>query len=141
MDMESTPQFTNILNVIGTKATDEKLSAADRVENYNLLEKLNAQGIKLADLMKKAEQNTPKEDDAELFSLMEVAVKDDAEVKSARQKVVDVKSAVLAKICYQHPEYRAAIDEYRAVVSRTYKQRAVEKAPFTDVVEEITLTP
>ena len=137
--MDTTPQYTNILNAIGAKkASDEKLSTADRVENYNLLEKLNAQGIKLSDLMKKAEQNEAKSDDAELFSLMEASVKGDPEVKSARQRVADVKSSVLAKICYQYPEYKEAIDEYRRTVARVYKQMASEKVS-DDMIAEVDL--
>ena len=137
--MDTTPQYANILNAIGAKkASDEKLSTADRVENYNLLEKLNAQGIKLSDLVKKAEQNEAKSDDAELFSLMEASVKGDSEVKSARQRVADVKSSVLAKICYQYPEYKEAIDEYRRTVARVYKQMASEKVS-DDMIAEVDL--
>ena len=136
--MDTTPQYTNILNAIGAKPKDEKLSTAERVENYNLLEKLNAQGIKLSDLMKKAEQNEAKNDDAELFSLMEASVKGDSEVKSARQRVADVKSSVLAKICYQYPEYKEAIDEYRRTVARVYKQMASEKVS-DDMIAEVDL--
>ena len=49
--MDATPQYSNILSALAKKSEENKLSAADRVENYNLLEKLNAQGIKLSDLM------------------------------------------------------------------------------------------
>ena len=139
--MDTTPQYTNILNAIGAKkASDEKLSTADRVENYNLLEKLNAQGIKLSDLMKKAEQNEPKGEDPEVFSIMESAVKNDPEVKEARQRVADVKSSVLVKICYQYPEYKEAIDNYRHVVSKIYKQKAVSRPTMEEEVSEVDLS-
>lgn len=121
--MDATPQYSNILSALAKKSEESKLSAADRVENYNLLEKLNAQGIKLSDLVKKAEQSNQKEDDAELFSLMEATVKNDEEVKNAKQRLMDAKSSVLTRICYQYPEYKAAIDEYRATVSRTYRAK------------------
>lgn len=136
--MDATPQYSNILSALAKKSEESKLSAADRVENYNILEKLNAQGIKLSELMKKAEQNEVKSDDAELFSLMEASVKGDSAVMSARQRVADVKSAVLAKICYQYPEYKEAVDEYRRTVARVYKQMASEKVS-DDMIAEVDL--
>lgn len=128
--MDTTPQYTNILNAIGAKPKDEKLSTADRVENYNLLEKLNAQGIKLSDLMRKAEQSESKGEDPEVFSIMESAVKNEPAVKEARQRAAEMKSSVLAKICYQYPEYKAVIDEYRAIVTKAYKNRALVEEPL-----------
>lgn len=127
--MDTTSKYQNILNAIGQKPADNTLSASERVENYNLLEKLNAQGIKLSDLMKKAEQNEPKETDPEVFSIMESAVKNDPEVKEARQRAAEMKSRVLAKICYQYPEYKAVIDEYRSIVTKAYKNRATTEEP------------
>lgn len=138
--MDTTSKYQNILNAIGQKPADNALSASERVENYNLLEKLNAQGIKLADLMKKAEQNEPKGEDPEVFSIMESAVKNDPEVKEARQRVADVKSTVLAKICYQYPEYKEAIDNYRHVVSKTYKQKAVSRPTLDEGMTEVDLS-
>lgn len=120
--MDTTPQYSNILKAIQQPPIEDKLSPADKVENYDLFKKLNEQGIKLSDLIRKAEQNAPKQDDSELFSIMESAVKNEPDVKNARQHLADVKSQVLAKICYQHPEYKDAIDEYRRVVSETYKR-------------------
>lgn len=138
--MDTTSKYQNILNAIGQKPADNTLSASERVENYNLLEKLNAQGIKLSDLMKKAEQNEPKETDPEVFSIMESAVKNEPAVKEARQKAADVKSTVLAKICYQYPEYKEAIDNYRHVVSETYKQKAVSRPTLDEEVTEVDLS-
>ena len=99
--MDTTPQYSNILKAIQHPSSEDRLSPADKVENYDLFKKLNEQGIKLSDLIRKAEQNTPKQDDSELFSIMESAVKNEPDVKNARQHLADVKSQVLAKICYQ----------------------------------------
>lgn len=128
--MDTTSKYQNILNAIGQKPADNALSASERVENYNLLEKLNAQGIKLSDLMKKAEQSESKGEDPEVFSIMESAVKNEPAVKEARQKAAEMKSSVLAKICYQYPEYKAVIDEYRAIVTKAYKNRAHVEEPL-----------
>ena len=110
-NIDTTQQYSNILKAIQHPPSEDKLSPTEKVENYDLFKKLNDQGIKLSDLIKRAEQNTPKQDDSELFSIMESAVKNEPDVKNARQHLADVKSQVLAKICYQHPEYKDAIDE------------------------------
>lgn len=118
--MDTTPQYQNILNAI--KGQPEGLTTAERVENYNLVEKLNQEGKRLADILKQAEEKRSPED-PEIFGIMEAAVKNDPKVKDARQRLADTKSAVLAKICYQYPEYREAMDEYRKEVAETYKAK------------------
>ena len=120
--MDTTQNYSNIIKAL--QSSDDKLTPAEKVENYDLFKKLNDQGIKLSDLIKKAEQTAPQTNDAELFSLMESTVKNEPEVKSARQRVADVKSEVLAKICYGYPEYKDAIDNYRKIVASVYKQKA-----------------
>lgn len=127
-----TPQYTNILNAIQKNG----LSSSDRMENYNILEKLNSQGIKLSDVLKRAEQGESRAEDPELFSLMESAVKDDPDVIASKKKLTDARTLVLARLCYQQPEYRTAMDEYRTVVSKAYRQLAVVR----DGVQEIEIS-
>ena len=115
-------KYQNILNAIGQKPTDNALSASERVENYNLLEKLNAQGIKLSDLLKQAE-NTQKIEDADVFRVMESEVKTNPMVKDARDRLAAAKAEILVKICSQYPEYRTAAEAYRRTVRETYMKK------------------
>ena len=99
-----TAQYSNILQAIKEKDTGG-LSASDRIENYNLLEKLNAEGRKLSDILKQAEERQERPDDPEIFGIMESEVKNDPQVKEAARKLAEAKTMVLARICYQYPEY------------------------------------
>ena len=114
-------EFANILKAIG-KTEGAGLSPAERVENYNLLEKLNAEGKKLSDILKQAE-GVPRTEDAEVFALMEAEVKDAPTVTEARDRLRDAKTLVIARICQQYPEYREAMDAYRVAVRDAYKTR------------------
>lgn len=117
-----TAQYSNILQAIKGKDTGG-LSASDRIENYNLLEKLNSEGRKLSDILKQAEERQERPDDPEIFGIMESEVKNDPQVKEAARKLAEAKTMVLARICYQYPEYKQAMDEYRKIVTDTYKSK------------------
>ena len=123
-----TAQYSNILQAIKGKDTGG-LSASDRIENYNLLEKLNAEGRKLSDILKQAEEHQERPDDPEIFSIMESEVKNDPQVKEASRKLAEAKTMVLARICYQYPEYKQAMDEYRKIVTDTYKSKRGDGDP------------
>ena len=123
-----TAQYSNILQAIKGKDTGG-LSASDRIENYNLLEKLNAEGRKLSDILKQAEEHQERPDDPEIFGIMESEVKNDPQVKEAARKLAEAKTMVLARICYQYPEYKQAMDEYRKIVTDTYKSKRGDGDP------------
>ena len=123
-----TAQYSNILQAIKEKDTGG-LSASDRIENYNLLEKLNAEGRKLSDILKQAEERQERPDDPEIFGIMESEVKNDPQVKEAARKLAEAKTMVLARICYQYPEYKQAMDEYRKIVTDTYKSKRGDGDP------------
>ena len=123
-----TAQYSNILQAIKGKDTGG-LSASDRIENYNLLEKLNAEGRKLSDILKQAEERQERPDDPEIFGIMESEVKNDPQVKEASRKLAEAKTMVLARICYQYPEYKQAMDEYRKIVTDTYKSKRGDGDP------------
>ena len=114
-------EFANILKAIG-KTEGTGLSPAERVENYNILERLNAEGRKLSDILKQAE-GTPTED-AEFFGFMERAVKDDPSVEDAKRRLGEVKAALIVRMCSQYPEYREAMDEYRKAVRGAYRAKS-----------------
>lgn len=115
-------KYQNILNAINQKSTDNALSASERVENYNLLEKLNSQGIKLSDILKQAE-STQKIEDADIFKVMESEVRNDPTVKDARDRLTEVKTEIIVKLCSQYPEYRTAAETYRRTVRETYMKK------------------
>jgi hypothetical protein len=115
-------KYQNILAAIGQKQADNALSASERVENYNLLEKLNSQGIKLSDILKQAE-NTQKIEDADIFRIMESEVRNDPTVKDARDRLTEVKTEIIVKMCSQYPEYRTAAETYRRTVRETYMKK------------------
>jgi hypothetical protein len=115
-------KYQNILAAIGQKQADNALSASERVENYNLLEKLNSQGIKLSDILKQAE-NTQKIEDADIFRIMESEVRNDPTVKDARDRLTEVKTEIIVKMCSQYPEYRTAAENYRRTVRETYMKK------------------
>ena len=110
-------QYQNILNAISS--TDGELTVAERIENYNLYEQLNKKGIELADLIQKAEKGSEPDDD--LFKMMESSVKGDPDVKECRQRLADVKSSILSRICAGYPEYREAVAAYRDAVKKAYR--------------------
>lgn len=124
-----TAQYSNILQAIKGKDDTRGLSASERIENYNLLEKLNAEGRKLSDILKQAEEHQERPDDPEIFSIMESEVKNDPQVKEASRKLAEAKTMVLARICYQYPEYKQAMDEYRKIVTDTYKSKRGDGDP------------
>lgn len=115
-------KYQNILNAIGQKATENALSASDRIENYNLLEKLNSEGRKLSDILKQAE-NTQKIEDADIFKVMESEVRNNPAVKDARDRLTEVKTEIIVKMCSQYPEYRTAAETYRRTVRETYMKK------------------
>lgn len=131
-------EFANILKAIG-KTEGAGLSPAERVENYNLLERLNAEGRKLSDILKQAEEHRERPDDPEIFDIMESEVKNEQAVKDARQRLADSKTMVLARICYQHPEYRQAMDEYRRIVTETYKAKRGDSDPLRRKKEQVAV--
>ena len=112
-------QYSHIMDAI---RKTEGLTPAERVENYNILERLNAEGRKLSDILKQAE-GAQKVEDVEVFSIMEAEVKDDTEVKGARKRLADTKTEIIAKMCYQHPEYRQAVGDYQKAVKEAYMRR------------------
>lgn len=116
--------YANILNAInGSKLTPSQIS-----ENYKAFDEIQKQGVYLPDLIKRIEDleqkvksvETVPDMSAEVFTVMESAVKDDEEVKVARRKAQDLKSRIITEICVKDPRYKSALDEYRATVNRVY---------------------
>ncbi len=129
--------YDNILNAV--KGTAPKLTPAQEVENYNAFSDLQKQGIYIPDLLKRigdmearlaGMEATKREADADLFAVMEQAVRGEQTVKDARQKVSDEKSRIIAELCMKDDRYRQAMDEYRRTVNAEYiRQREPQEGP------------
>lgn len=137
--MDTQPnQYSNILKAIGAQQTPTMepqaggLSVAQRADNYNAFTELMNRGVYLPDLIKrlddmeakvKALESQPKHDtNAELLAVMEAAVKNNPEVKQARQKVADVKTAIINEMCIKDPRFKDALEAYKTTVNRVYIQ-------------------
>ncbi len=119
--------YENILN-----AVNKKLTPAQEIENYSAFSELQKQGVYIPDLVKKMgefddmkkrldELSASKPTvDAELFAVMEQAVKDDPAVKDARHRMNEEKTRVLTDLCMRDEAFRLASDEYRRAVNRAY---------------------
>ena len=136
----TTSQYSNILKAVGqTPQTSEpgeapKLSLDQQARNYDTFSELMRQGVYLPDLIATIDQLRSEVDalkkgaraevDSTLFEAMEASVKGVPEVKHARQRMADAKTAVLTDICLKDPRFKEAYDDYRKTVSRSYLDRA-----------------
>ena len=138
--MDTQPnQYSNILKALGgvSQATEPApsaggLSMAQQAENYSAFSELMKQGIHIPTLLKRLDdmeskvktlESQPKHDtNAELLAVMEAAVKNNPEVKQARQKVADAKTAIINEMCMKDPRFKDALEEYKTTVNRVYIQ-------------------
>ena len=156
--MDTNPQYSNILKALGgTPQANEPapsmggLSMAQQAENYDLFSKMMKEGVYLPDLIKrlddmeakvKALESQPKHDtNAELLAVMEQAVRNHQEVKTARQHVADVKSAIITEMCMQDQRYRDALEAYKTTVNKVYIQTRerdgrIERTPRPEIQAE-----
>lgn len=100
------------------------LTTAQQSENYRVFGELMKENIYLPDLLakiKNAEDRTDRTNiDAELFAVMESAVKDDASVIEAKRRLQAEKTRVISNICMADDEYRKTFDAYRTAVNASY---------------------
>ena len=152
--MDTNPQYSNILKALGgTPQANEPapstggLSMAQQAENYDLFSKMMKEGVYLPDLIKrldnmeakvKALESQPKQDtNAELLAVMEQAVKNHQEVKTARQHVADVKSAIITEMCMQDQRYRDALEAYKTTVNKVYIQTRESNGGSERITKEV----
>ena len=145
-------QYSNILKALGApqaNASTGGLSMVQQAENYTAFDELMKQGIHIPTLLKRLDdmeskvralESQPRHDtNAELLAVMEQAVKNDPEVKAARQRVADVKTAIIAELCMKDPRYCEALETYKTTVNRIYiKRREPHGSPIeaADFAEE-----
>lgn len=113
-----------------TSDTSNVLTMSQKAQNYRLFDELMKNNVDLSEVLKNAKKSDDlqkqldsakkTEVDAELFAIMESAVKGEPSVKSARQRASDVKSKIITELCIKNPEYAEALHEYRRAVNEAY---------------------
>ena len=130
-------EYSNIMNAINS-GSGKGLTTAQQAENYDLFGKMMKEGVYLPDLIKKIDGlekkvedlSKPKESpmDAQLFSVMEQAVRDDPEVVAAKRKLQDEKTRIISELCMADAEYRRLFDSYKTTVNAAYVSKKEVKA-------------
>lgn len=138
-DWGDTMTYDNILKALGTQNTSEsRLTYEEQAQNYSLFSDLMRKGVRLQDLIDKA--NTPKEPsiDTELFSIMEVTVAKEEGVRSAKAELEQMGQRILRKICMSDPQYSNAYKNYRDQVTKAYmdKKEGSSSPPAVPMKEE-----
>ena len=103
------------------------LTAAQKADNYNTFSKLMEENIYLPDLLRKVDALEKRLDtiggqdtDADLFAVMESAVRDDGDVMKAHERLMNERTRVLSKICMSDESYKKASEEYRRTVNAAF---------------------
>lgn len=130
--MES--QYSNVMKALqGMQSSTGQASGLtyeQQSANYATFSELMKKGVSLPDMIRrmdeleskvKALESQPRHDaNAELLAVMEASVKSDPEVREARQKVADIKTAIITDICLKDPRYAQAVEDYKTTVNRVY---------------------
>ncbi len=102
------------------------------LEDYNLFDRLRKEGRSLQDIVRQAEEaealrkqmdemgRTKPRMDAAVFSLMEEYVRDDPEVAVARNRLLDMRNAIISELCMKDNRYRGEFESYRNTVQERY---------------------
>lgn len=134
--------YDNILKAVN--GSGNGLTTQQKADNYNTFTKLMEEGVYLPDLIKKIDalekkvdsMNVPKDNplDAEIFAVMESAVKDDAKVIEAKTQLQAEKTRIISELCMSHESYRTLFDEYRRQVNGAYIAR--KETPKPPVIQK-----
>lgn len=127
--MDTNP-YGNILKALGKEDPQQGgLTYEQQSANYSAFSQMMKDGVYIPDLLKRIEtleaqvkeQSTKKDTlDADLFSVMEQAVKGDPDVKRARQRLAEEKTRVITDLCMRDDGYRGAMESYRRAVNAAY---------------------
>lgn len=127
--MDTNP-YGNILKALGKEDPQQGgLTYEQQSANYSAFSQMMKDGVYIPDLLKRIEtleaqvkeQSTKKDTlDADLFSVMEQAVKGDPDVKRARQRLAEEKTRVISEMCMRDDGYRGAMESYRRAVNAAY---------------------
>lgn len=120
--------YENILKAVGNDG--KSLSTKQQADNYDMFGRMMKEGVYLPDLIKKIDGlekrvedlSKPKESpmDAQLFSVMEQAVRDDQSVIEARRRLQEEKTRIITELCMADEAYRRLFDAYRTAVNAAY---------------------
>ena len=133
--------YENIAKAVGRTTTNPRLTPSQEVDNYNAFSELQKQGIYLPDLVKKLSQfddmkrrldemdERKSKADADLFAVMEQAVRNAPSVKEARQRVSVERSRIIERLCSEDAEYRNAVEDYRREVNAEYIRQKEPQEP------------
>ncbi len=94
------------------------LTYEEQVQNYSIFSDLMKKGVRLKNLLEKAEKPT----DPELFAVMERTVKDDKSVCEAKTALCTAKEEAVCRLCAQDEGYITARIKYEEAVSRAYAE-------------------
>lgn len=127
--MDTNP-YGNILKALGKEDPQQGgLTYEQQSANYSAFSQMMKDGVYIPDLLKRIEtleaqvkEQAVKKDtlDADLFSVMEQAVKGDPDVKKARQRLAEEKTRVITDLCMRDDGYRGAMESYRRAVNAAY---------------------
>ena len=119
--------YENIQKALGA---GNALSTQQQAENYDLFGKMMKEGVYLPDLIKKIDGlekkiedlSKPKESlmDAQLFSVMEQAVREVPSVVEIKRRLQNEKTRIIGELCMQDEAYRKLFGEYRTAVNSAY---------------------
>ena len=117
-------------NIMKALNPGDGLSTQQKADNYAAFNKMMDENVYIPDLLKKISEleqkvdamGKPKENpiDAELFGVMEQAVKDDPKVVDAKHVLQNEKTRVISEICMRDESYRKVFDDYRRTVNQVY---------------------
>ncbi len=92
------------------------LTYEEQAQNYSIFSELMKKGVKLKDLVEKAEKPTA----PELFTVMEDAVRNCDTVKEACAELEKTEHCAVHRLCMQDEEYRKAREKYEEIVTKAY---------------------
>ena len=113
--MDTNP-YSNILKAVGGEPTQTK------PDNWAIINKWISEGRDLAEIDRQMSEGKPSMD-RELFHAMEQSVRNDPDVKKARQHAADVKTEIITEFCLRDPRYKEALESYQKAVSEAYLRR------------------
>lgn len=119
--------YDNIVKALGP---GNGLTPQQQAENYDLFGKMMKEGISLKETLAKIDSleseikdlKKPKESpmDAQLFSVMEQAVREVPAVMEAKRRLQDEKTRIISELCMADEAYRKCFDQYRTAVNAAY---------------------
>lgn len=126
-------EHPNIMRALQQAQGDKGLTLDQRAENYKLFDEMMKEGVHLPSLVtrikeledKVREMQVPKSTpiDAELFAVMEDAVKDDEEVIKASNHREHILEVVLTEFCMKDARFAEADKAYHTAVNSAYIRR------------------